>query len=308
MARTPVVTPARRQAAPPPPPVPEEVGTVYDEIWSAIVSANPKFIAWTEAEADPDFFSRLQEAVSVLPIPTWEALSPEAQAWYDASVTAAEARQELPAPPGFYGDDEGGEPEGELDEGEPDEGEVMETVGEEEVEEVEEVAPPIQPQRKGGAGAAALMKWNSERAAAKAAGAGAPAPVAPVAARRGRTLPAPIAPVVAPRRAAPIAPVVAPRRAAPTAQAPAAAPARGLARGLAPRTARAERTRADKPPSVVETIRQLIINDPGMTMDEILDYCEQNLGGVPKETTVRALQTTTRTCINSVKATGHWVD
>lgn len=303
MARTPATAPpASRRAAPPPPVVeeqPDDDLTVYDEVWNTVVAADPRFPEQTTAEADTDFFSRLSQglAAATEDPEVWNGLTPEAQQWYDATVTAIETPgAELPAPDGFYADEEGAEAEPEA-----------------EISEEAEAPPPEPEVKKTHAGRDALAAYRAKKAAEKTAAQAAPAP----AARRGRgaAVQAPPTPVRAPAAAAPRRGVVA----APPP--PAAAPAR---RGATPvATAPARRGQAATRPAAttapraapmqreksgVEYIRELIVLNPDITKDEIIEWMVENVQQQPRETTVISLMTATKTCMNTIKRLGHWAD
>lgn len=319
MARTPS-TATTRQPAPPPEP---EVDTVYTEIWTTVSAYKPDEADQGEGESDQDYFKRLSQAIADVTEPdaegnseVWNAMSQEAQNWYDSTVSAAEAGEEYPPPDGFYADDVEEEPAAEED------------------DVVEEAAPAPAVKGSGTPGSNALMAFNAKRKAAKdaaaAANGGAPAP-----APAGRRMAAPAAPLVAPgRRMAPTPAAPAPALRTPTAPARtvpvrppaprAAAPATPAARAprpapraaaVAPAGRAAGRAAAvgraapmEKPKSGVEIIRELIVENPNVSADQIIDYMVENHSMEPKKTTVVSLMTSTRTAINTIKNLDHWKD
>lgn len=298
MARTPN-TSTRQPVAPPPEPEVED--TIYTEIWTTVASYKPDEADQGEGESDQDYFKRLSQAVADVTEPdadgnseVWNAMSDDAKAWYDSTVTAAEAGEEYPAPDGFYA-------EGEEAEAEP------------------EPEPEPEPAPKAKSGREALMAFNAKRKADKEAAAssngGAPA-IRPPAARAAAPVrpPAPVAPK---RASAPIAPPTpAPRKAAPTL--PAARVPMRAARPAAPAAPPAPAARkapaakrsapVEKSKSAVEIVRELIVTNPDVTADQLLDYMTENHQVELKKTTVVSLMTSTRTAMSTIKALGHWKD
>jgi hypothetical protein len=76
-----------------------EVMTVYEEILEAL--KNEDFLPWEEGEDAQSYLLRLIGAVSELPNEKWEALSQEAQDWFNTAGEAVNNEEPAPPPPGF---------------------------------------------------------------------------------------------------------------------------------------------------------------------------------------------------------------
>lgn len=100
----------RKAPAKEPDPEPETEATVYDELLELAVATNKKFAEQGSKEKEQDYFHRLLSTVSDSDEEAFEAMSEEAQAWYNDNAEELEANEKykLTAPDGF-GEDDGGE-------------------------------------------------------------------------------------------------------------------------------------------------------------------------------------------------------
>lgn len=284
MARTAPAT-TRRPAAPP-----ATEMTVYEELWEAVAAADPNFAGPSENEDDQDYYKRTVRAVAAIPIDDWNNLSAAAQQWYDDAAGAMESNQEIAPLPGFA------EPADEEGEEAVEEEPAAAVEEEPEAEPEPEVSPARQSARD------RMIAINEKRKAEKLATAQTAAPrkiAAPPAATRRNAAP------VAPPRKAPAAPAAPARRGAPPPARTAAAPPRKAA---APAPRKAAAPRAEAGPSNMELIRQLIVENQDITVDEIIQYMNENHNFDAKQSTVTGVLTTTRATINTIKELNHWVD
>lgn len=75
--------------------------TTYGELLAACVAFKPDFAEKGKKETDNAFLARLMRTVADLPEETYDALSEDAVAWYDAVVTANNTKATLPIPAGY---------------------------------------------------------------------------------------------------------------------------------------------------------------------------------------------------------------
>lgn len=288
----------RRVAAPPPPADAREM-TIYEELWEAVSAADPKFAGPSENEDDQDFYKRIVRAVAAIPIDDWNNLSAASQQWYDDAAGAMENNLEIAALPGYADPDdeppEDEEAEEEAAEGEEEVGEEGEEEAGEAEAEAEEAEPETPPARQSARDR--MIAMNEKKRADKLAQAqtAAPRKITPPPAARRNAAP------VAPARKAPAAPAAPARRGAPP-----TAPARKAAPTAPAR--KAPQPRVEAGPSNMELIRQLIVANQDITVDEIIQYMNDNHNFDAKQSTVTGVLTTTRATINTIKEMGHWAD
>jgi hypothetical protein len=73
----------------------------YDDLLAAASKSKERFAPLAADESDNDYLGRLTQAVSGSTKDDFDAMSTEAQAWFDKAADALNAGEEIPVPPGY---------------------------------------------------------------------------------------------------------------------------------------------------------------------------------------------------------------